>query len=71
MTTVQDPGVYWAEGEVEAAVDTLLSGGLLLAKGDIGYGLFGTSAGSASGAWASAASVGAGAIRARSSTARR
>jgi tRNA A37 threonylcarbamoyladenosine synthetase subunit TsaC/SUA5/YrdC len=43
VSTAVGPSTYWAEGEVEAAVDTLLSGGLLLAKGDIGYGLFGTS----------------------------
>jgi tRNA A37 threonylcarbamoyladenosine synthetase subunit TsaC/SUA5/YrdC len=43
VRTVADPGVYWAEGEVAAAVDTVRAGGLLLAKGDIGYGLFGTS----------------------------
>ena len=34
---------YWSDAEVEDAVLALEAGGLVLLKGDIGYGLFGTS----------------------------
>jgi tRNA A37 threonylcarbamoyladenosine synthetase subunit TsaC/SUA5/YrdC len=34
---------YWTDDEVTRAVDALAAGGLVLLKGDIGYGLFGTS----------------------------
>lgn len=34
---------YWTAGEVETALETMRAGGLILVKGDIGYGLFGTS----------------------------
>jgi tRNA A37 threonylcarbamoyladenosine synthetase subunit TsaC/SUA5/YrdC len=33
---------YWTDDEVTRAVDALQAGGLVLLKGDIGYGLFGT-----------------------------
>ena len=33
---------YWSDEEVVQAVDALEAGGLVLLKGDIGYGLFGT-----------------------------
>jgi tRNA A37 threonylcarbamoyladenosine synthetase subunit TsaC/SUA5/YrdC len=32
---------YWTAEEVDAAIDTMRRGGLILVKGDIGYGLFG------------------------------
>lgn len=38
-----DEATYWSDGEVEDAIDALQAGGLVLLKGDIGYGLFGTS----------------------------
>lgn len=38
-----DPAPYWTAAEVDGVLDTLRSGGLVLVKGDIGYGLFGTS----------------------------
>jgi tRNA A37 threonylcarbamoyladenosine synthetase subunit TsaC/SUA5/YrdC len=34
---------YWSDEEVEKAIAALKAGGLVLLKGDIGYGLFGTS----------------------------
>jgi tRNA A37 threonylcarbamoyladenosine synthetase subunit TsaC/SUA5/YrdC len=34
---------YWTDAQVEDAVAALAAGGLVLLKGDIGYGLFGTS----------------------------
>lgn len=34
---------YWVASEVDAALATMKAGGLILVKGDIGYGLFGTS----------------------------
>jgi tRNA A37 threonylcarbamoyladenosine synthetase subunit TsaC/SUA5/YrdC len=33
---------YWTDDEVTRAVDAIAAGGLVLLKGDIGYGLFGT-----------------------------
>lgn len=36
-------GKYWTDDEVENALRCLNAGGLILVKGDIGYGLFGTS----------------------------
>jgi tRNA A37 threonylcarbamoyladenosine synthetase subunit TsaC/SUA5/YrdC len=47
-TPGRDPGgdyggtKYWTDDEVTKAVDALEAGGLVLLKGDIGYGLFGT-----------------------------
>ncbi|HET9622752.1 MAG TPA: Sua5/YciO/YrdC/YwlC family protein [Kofleriaceae bacterium] len=47
-TPGKDPGgvygatKYWRDEEVTLAVDALEAGGLVLLKGDIGYGLFGT-----------------------------
>ncbi len=34
---------YWTTEEVDAAIETMKRGGLILVKGDIGYGLFGIS----------------------------
>jgi tRNA A37 threonylcarbamoyladenosine synthetase subunit TsaC/SUA5/YrdC len=34
---------YWTSEQVDAALETMKRGGLILVKGDIGYGLFGTS----------------------------
>lgn len=36
-------GPYWSDEEVAEALGGIRSGGLVLVKGDIGYGLFGTS----------------------------
>jgi tRNA A37 threonylcarbamoyladenosine synthetase subunit TsaC/SUA5/YrdC len=38
-----DEAKYWTEDEVTIAIERLKAGGLVLLKGDIGYGLFGTS----------------------------
>ena len=38
-----DEARYWSDDEVDQAIDALQAGGLVLLKGDIGYGLFGTS----------------------------
>lgn len=38
-----DPERYWSDQDVDGVLDTLTAGGLVLVKGDIGYGLFGTS----------------------------
>ncbi|MGF7235868.1 MAG: L-threonylcarbamoyladenylate synthase [Frankia sp.] len=41
ITSPEPP--YWKPAEVDDALATMAGGGLILVKGDIGYGLFGTS----------------------------
>lgn len=43
MTEPDLQSCYWTPEEVAAAIETMRRGGLILVKGDIGYGLFGIS----------------------------